>query len=500
MKLPGFHYDSRRKKARFEFILPGSASKKRLRQWISGVTRDDALEKWREFREKALAGQTKVDPVTFQEYISKFGSVISARLSERTRELEDEIVRRHLLPFFGLHRLDRINAALVRDFAGILRRDGYEAVDERGTATRRPYSATVINRSLSVLRKYLRDAVDREVLDAYPIRGRMPREKEAPLRLEMSREELVAFLSVFDDEDRFRRHLSENRSRGQVVTSEKFGGQPRVFGGGRRPDGEAAGILFERFRAFKPVLVVALETGLRKSDLLALRWRDVHLDTGMIRVAMQKTKGEAEIPISTACREALLELKERPVVSDRVFLGESGRPLSSETLGRNFELAKKLAGISRRLRFHDLRHTFGSRLATGGVSLQVIAKALGHTSARMSERYARPSDEAFLSVTSALDSSRTNSPANSPTTEKAALSSGQTVNPCGSVFYMERDTRVELATSTLARASETMAALRSALESSLCPECRRTLKLFEEALMQRNEQSREHSSGGSMTG
>jgi integrase len=56
---------------------------------------------------------------------------------------------------------------------------------------------------------------------------------------------------------------------------------------------------------------------------------------------------------------------------------------------RFFRLDKRIAGITRRCRFHDLRHTFASRLASGGVPLQFIARALGHKSVTTTERYAR---------------------------------------------------------------------------------------------------------------
>lgn len=77
------------------------------------------------------------------------------------------------------------------------------------------------------------------------------------------------------------------------------------------------------------------------------------------------------------------------------LIRDFAKPLSWTTIQRYFEIAKGVAGVTRRFRFHDLRHTFGSTLASRGVSLQVIAKALGHASVRMSERYARPSQESL---------------------------------------------------------------------------------------------------------
>ncbi len=65
--------------------------------------------------------------------------------------------------------------------------------------------------------------------------------------------------------------------------------------------------------------------------------------------------------------------------------------------------AKAIAGITRRFRFHDIRHTFASNLASAGVSLQVIARCLGHATTKMSERYARPDDASLQAVVTALD-------------------------------------------------------------------------------------------------
>jgi integrase len=102
----------------------------------------------------------------------------------------------------------------------------------------------------------------------------------------------------------------------------------------------------------------------------------------------------------------LAECLRRRIVSDRVFLTDAGRPFSVAVVNRYFAKAKILADITRRFRFHDLRHSFGSLLASKGVSIQVIAKALGHSSTAMAERYARPSEESLKVITEALNSSK----------------------------------------------------------------------------------------------
>jgi site-specific recombinase XerD len=66
---------------------------------------------------------------------------------------------------------------------------------------------------------------------------------------------------------------------------------------------------------------------------------------------------------------------------------------------------KAIAGIARRFRFHDQRHTFASTLASKGINSFTLRDLLGHTSTRTTERYPRPSTEAFAAVAAALASS-----------------------------------------------------------------------------------------------
>lgn len=351
--LPGFKWDPKTKKFFFSVVIPGTGSRRRRRKWGSAPTRSAALEGWKAFRDRALAGSWEKKKLTLATYWGRYGSVIQGRVSVRTAELEGDIFRLRLIPFFGDVPLTKINLALVRDFVGHLRA--------------RKYAPPTINQALSTLRKYLRDAVDRGELENYPIRGRLPREHETPLTLEMSTAERLAFMTSFDDEAGFRQHIEKTRSRGRVASSSRFAGGPRVFGGGRRPDGEAAGFLFQQFNAAKPIFTIALETGLSRGDFLGLRWDAVDFKKGFIRITRGKSKINAVIPISTACSAALKELRARSRFSPYVCLKPTGETYSLTTVCRYHGLAKKIAGITRRLRFNDLRHTFASRLASRGV-------------------------------------------------------------------------------------------------------------------------------------
>lgn len=400
---PGFQFDGRRKVARFVVAVPGSGGRERRQKTVEDVSRAEALEEWKRFRAEVVAGRPAT-PKTLREYVAAEWENIVLRVTPRTRRGYETHLKHVILPELGDLPLERINAATVRDFAGRMAAGTVKVAE--GRAPEGGYAPQTIIHALAILRRILRDAVDREVLATFPIRGRLPRLKVVPLKLEMSEEERAAFLAAFDDERGFRAHVAAEAARREAERlaagvptkrASAYFGVERRFGGSRLPEGEAVGEHFARFRAMRPVFVVALETGLRRGDLLALRWSSIDLAAGLIRVTMSKTKEEAVIPISSELRGALNELRFR-AREGVVFPG-----LSYTTLERDFRIAKAVAGIGRRLRFHDLRHTFASRLASAGVSLQVIAKMLGHTTVQMSQRYARPDEDALRAAVSAVE-------------------------------------------------------------------------------------------------
>lgn len=389
--LPGFRYDAKRRRAVLDGYVPGTQGKLRRQRTIENVTRDQALLQWKVFRADLASGRAIEGPITLRQFVDRFYHLIAAGHQASTRATQRTLIDNHLLRYFGETTLECITTIAIIDFKADMRARGL--------------SATYTNNAVRVLKTLLRQAVERDVLGDFPIRKRVPREKEKPLRQELTRDEALRFFGAFEDEHAFRRHLAAKRELGPVRQSDAFK-RPRRFGGGLRSDSAAALACFERFRELRELFLVAVETGLRKGDLRDLRWDAIDRTSGLIRVVMQKTDLEAEIPISRTCREALSIVAARGRSEIFVFADAAGRRYSQTRIRRTFVLAKKLAGITRALRPHDLRHTFGCRLASKSVGLQIIAKALGHTTTRMAERYARPSGEAMRVVVAALDSDR----------------------------------------------------------------------------------------------
>jgi integrase len=394
---PGFKWNRKTKEALFDVSAPGGKS--RRRKIIPFESVEDAKAAFAGFRaeaRKVVEGYKPGEMPTFAQYIERHLIAMCTRVKPSTQRNYEVCINHHLAPHFGATRINKIGELEIEEYvAWELRRQ-----DSDGAPT--PTSPAMINASLRVLRKVLHNARKRKLISDVPAIDFLP---VAPLRNEFSPDEQDAYLAAFDDESAFRRYLSKHRVLGPERESKRFA-TARRFGGSYKPDGEAAVVYFDRFRAAKPWFVAALHTGLRRSDLTNLRWSDVNLREGFIRVLMQKTTKEALIPISQTLRTVFRECRERPVVSEYVFVGGEGRRFNAQAIDRYHHLALAIAGITRHVRVHDLRHSYGSTLASGNVSLTVIRDCMGHQSTKTTERYARPSAAAIASVTAALDRPR----------------------------------------------------------------------------------------------
>jgi integrase len=141
----------------------------------------------------------------------------------------------------------------------------------------------------------------------------------------------------------------------------------------------------------KPILITALHTGMRKSEILTLRWTNVDLDNSVITIehTNTKTKTTRRIPINSVLRKLLLEQKLKSWGGGFMFLSQDVKPYKSHDSLRAFERLCKKAGISG-LRFHDLRHTAATRMIEAGASIVAVSKILGHSDIKMTMRYTHP--------------------------------------------------------------------------------------------------------------
>jgi hypothetical protein len=124
--VPGFCFDGKRRRACFEVTLPGTGGRLRRRKTVKASTRDEALNLFRQFR-AAVLSERNAKPEFFSDYVQLFWPMIRMRLGAKTAEEESLVVEKILIPFFGSYRLEKINAALIRDFVALLRSQSYAA-------------------------------------------------------------------------------------------------------------------------------------------------------------------------------------------------------------------------------------------------------------------------------------------------------------------------------------------------------------------------------------
>ena len=134
----------------------------------------------------------------------------------------------------------------------------------------------------------------------------------------------------------------------------------------------------------RALVIVALNTGMRKGELMALKWRDVDFKNRIIIATKTKNNERRIIPMNDEVYHALLQLG-RHIRSEYIFVNpKTGKPYVD--LKNSWKKLMKEAGIEN-FRFHDLRHTFASYLAMSGVSPLVIQELLGHKTLTMTKRY-----------------------------------------------------------------------------------------------------------------
>jgi len=140
---------------------------------------------------------------------------------------------------------------------------------------------------------------------------------------------------------------------------------------------------------------IALNTGMRRDEVLFLKWEWVNLQEGFITLphTHSKSKKSRKVPVNTVVRGILIEASigsGRPV-EGAVFQVSPTEHGARTWLQREFKEACKKAGIEG-IRFHDLRHTAATRLVEAGIPLHAVAELLGHSSIRMTERYSHPQE------------------------------------------------------------------------------------------------------------
>jgi integrase len=134
----------------------------------------------------------------------------------------------------------------------------------------------------------------------------------------------------------------------------------------------------------RPFVILAIETAMRRGEILSLRWEDINCQTRTAHLSLTKNGESRKVPLSTRAMETLKSLPRS--IDGRVL------PINFAALETNFKRARDRAGLTD-LRIHDLRHTAATRLSEKLPNLLELSAVTGHKSLAMLKRYYHPNAE-----------------------------------------------------------------------------------------------------------
>lgn len=241
-----------------------------------------------------------------------------------------------------------------------------------------PVKYITINKYAGALKAMLNWAEGRNLIKENPIR-RLKKLKEID-SLEITRyltdEERGRLLAALDKRER---DIKESRRLTRLHNDKKY-----------LPD--LKDVYF--VDSFKPLVLIALNTGIRRKALFSLQWEDIDFNakTILLRAASAKSQKTLIIPINDIVYNTLeLWQKQTGKKSGLIFPNpKTGKPYTN--CNGSWEALLKDAEISS-YRWHDMRHDFASRLVIMGVDLNTVRELLGHSEMKMTQRYAHLSPE-----------------------------------------------------------------------------------------------------------
>jgi integrase len=284
-------------------------------------------------------------------------------------------------------------AALKRNFDGWWTRpmDGIGPLDAerwRRNRLKNGVSKATVNREWGRLRATLGKAHEWGVINA-PVRvKRLTLDARGRVRY-LTTKERTALFAALDAREQRRR---EERAR--MIEWQRARGREELAEHGTYTD------------HIKPLVLLVLNTGLRRGEALGLTWGAIDLARGLLHInaATSKSGQSRDIPMTADARRVLEEWKEQqaqPEPTEHVFTLADGSRLKS--IGRKTWLELMKAASITNFRFHDLRHDFASRLVMAGVDLYSVSKLLGHSDIAMTQRYAHLTPDYLRAAVSKLD-------------------------------------------------------------------------------------------------
>ncbi|MCC5869613.1 MAG: site-specific integrase [Gammaproteobacteria bacterium] len=275
----------------------------------------------------------------------------------------------------GKATLARLTACFDRELGGKRLHEVSAWVVEKWRSNRLKAgkATTTCNRDVTALKSALQRALDWGLLDVNPLAKVKPLKVDATGRVRfLSDAEEQRLRAALERRDHERREARERTNTWRAARSHPL--FPSLMG---------------YTDHLAPMTLVALNTGLRRGELFNLEWRDVDVERRILTVRGEGAKSAQTryVPLNKEARRVLRAWKGD---AGLVFPGQDGARL--DNIKKAWANLMEAAGITG-FRFHDLRHTFASKLVMGGVDLNTVRELLGHADLQMTLRYAHLAPE-----------------------------------------------------------------------------------------------------------
>jgi len=315
--------------------------------WQKKKAQDLLRRKQEEFLERDKLGIAYKRDMAFSELIDWGLSqeVMKAKVSAS----DDNSNAKHLKAHFGQFKASQVTPLMVDNF-----RIKMKATVSKHTG--RPYSGTTINKLVTLGRRIYYLAIDAGIVSSNPFA---------------------------------RRGMYKEHPKGRYI-----------------PDEDFRAVLSHLPEYLKPVVKTAYLTGMRRGEILCLKWSEINLEAGTLDLSADDTKtGEPRVIYLQSLpqlRRVFLEarLKKRSNQS-LVFTKDDGQPVPKWYIERLFKKACLKAEVGP-YRFHDLRHTFNTNMVKAGVDRSVIMRLTGHKTLAMFLRYSHLDQEQSESAMESL--------------------------------------------------------------------------------------------------
>lgn len=321
------------------------------------ISKTVAKEKDRKFRTEVVEGKhsTKSKRITFETFAEKY--LEYARVNKRPKSAKrNEVSINMLMPHFKGKLLGSIHSFML---------EGYKK--DRKEEARAP---ATINRDVVTLKNMMRKAVEWNFLSQNPLRD--------VKQLKEDNEQM--WVLTPEEEERLLKACQESPQR-------------------------------KKAKYLRDLVSFAVNSGMREGEIFNSRKPDVNLGARFILVTDTKNNESRNVPINDTLKE-ILERRMQDQNSEYIFYNSKGGKLT--VLTNAFWYAVKKAGLVRieskkggtkeiRFRFHDLRHTFGSRLGMARTDLKTIMEIMGHKTTKVAMRYQHPMPSHKLEAVKMLD-------------------------------------------------------------------------------------------------